>query len=223
MLDYSRPVSSNQNAVHTELESTVCKHLQSDFQQPYKSFSSEIFQQANAIRAQMSLPVILDSGCGTGQSSVQLAKDNPNHLVIGIDKSAVRLNPLLGNESVKLDGNLLLIRSNLIDFWRLAVANKWTVTKHYLLYPNPWPKKKHLMRRWHAHPVFPSLIQLGGRLICRSNWQTYLEELSLSLQFAGQVPAAITLLETDSFISPFELKYHNSGHDLYELVCKLEP
>ena len=36
-------------------------------------------------------PVILDSGCGTGASTRKLANMHPQHLVIGVDRSAVRL------------------------------------------------------------------------------------------------------------------------------------
>ena len=34
--------------------------------------------------------------------------------------------------------------------------------QHYLLYPNPWPKAKHLQRRVHGHGSFPLLLQLGA-------------------------------------------------------------
>ena len=37
-------------------------------------------------------PIILDSGCGTGRSTVLLGKMFPNHIIVGVDKSLVRLN-----------------------------------------------------------------------------------------------------------------------------------
>ena len=37
-------------------------------------------------------PIILDSGCGTGRSTVLLGKVFPNHTIVGVDKSLVRLN-----------------------------------------------------------------------------------------------------------------------------------
>ena len=58
------------------------------------------------------------------------------------------------------------------------------------LYPNPWPKKKHLGRRWHGAPVFPALVKLGGELEMRSNWQTYLDEFALALACL-QIPAQV--------------------------------
>lgn len=35
------------------------------------------------------------------------------------------------------------------------------------------PKIGHLSRRWHGHPVFPAMLELGGVLECRSNWKIY--------------------------------------------------
>lgn len=47
--------------------------------------------------------------------------------------------------------NLLLLRAELEDFWVLAHRDSdWIVHSHYLLYPNPYPKTKHLFRRWHG-------------------------------------------------------------------------
>lgn len=40
---------------------------------------------------QRPLPVVLDAGCGTGRSSILLAKSHPHLPVLGVDRSAVRL------------------------------------------------------------------------------------------------------------------------------------
>ena len=50
------------------------------------------------------------------------------------------------------------------------------LARHYVLYPNPWPKIGHLARRWHGHAVFPDLLALGGVFECRSNWRIYIEK-----------------------------------------------
>lgn len=155
-------------------------------------------------------PLILDSGCGTGASALQLAMANPQALVIGVDKSLARLGR--GIDEQRPD-NLLLLRADLVDFWRLAAAAQWQLTGHCLFYPNPWPKPGHLGRRWHAHPVFPTLLTLGGELELRTNWETYALEWQQALMLHGR------RAELDSFVSagagpvvsPFEGKYLASG------------
>ena len=47
--------------------------------------------------------------------------------------------------------NLLLLRAELSDFWtEVAYHSDWIIAHHFLLYPNPYPKHKHLKRRWHG-------------------------------------------------------------------------
>lgn len=53
--------------------------------------ASCVQQQQQPQQQQGPLPVVLDSGCGTGRSSALLARSYPHLPVIGIDRSAVRL------------------------------------------------------------------------------------------------------------------------------------
>jgi len=86
---------------------------------------------------------------------------------------------------------LLYIRGELVSFWRLFLQHQesqcWTLRTHYLLYPNPYPKRKRWKQRWYGHASFPLLLQLGGEdIIVRSNWELYLQELSNSILIADQ-------------------------------------
>ena len=104
--------------------------------------------------------------------------------------------------------------AELASFWRLALAAGWQLERHYLFYPNPWPKPGQLQRRWHAHPVFPDLLRLGGRLEMRCNWELYAEEFAFAVnRLAGTKIEPVRLREPDP-VSAFERKYHDSGHGL---------
>jgi tRNA G46 methylase TrmB len=84
--------------------------------------------------------------------------------------------------AIQLKPNAILLRAELSDFFSLVASKSdWIIHSHYLLYPNPYPKKKHLQRRWHGHPIFPIVLILGGNLIVRSNWRTYCEEMKASV------------------------------------------
>lgn len=86
----------------------------------------------------------LDSGCGSGRSTLHFAQHYANCNVIGIDKSEVRLTRNEGFR--KYDGqpqqidNALLLRADLVDFWTLCFQHQVFPTYHYILYPNPYPK-----------------------------------------------------------------------------------
>lgn len=85
-------------------------------------------------------------------------------------------------EKENIPKNMLLLRADLVDFWILASRdNAWIVDAHFFLYPNPYPKRSQLRRRWHGHPVFPVMLRLGGKITVRSNWRVYLEEMCLAV------------------------------------------
>ena len=85
-------IRSNQKDVHESLEKIVTKHLNTEFMRPIPEHQIEIFNIIDDIVTNAQKPIILDSGCGTGLSTQNLAKQFPNHLVIGVDRSLHRLN-----------------------------------------------------------------------------------------------------------------------------------
>jgi tRNA G46 methylase TrmB len=217
----SRVIETNQTGVHDDLVKVVQKHLRTTFQKPVADHSRAVFdtvhQEVNAWQG----PLILDSCCGVGESSLHLAKQNPDALVIGIDKSAHRLAKNAAYQQVVGGGRCLLVRADLNDFWRQAVDAQWVLDKHFILYPNPWPKQKHLQRRWHGGALFPSILALGGELELRSNWKLYLEEFAQALAVAERGANVQQLPPNIEPMTPFERKYQASGQSLWRLQSNL--
>ncbi|TKB51481.1 SAM-dependent methyltransferase [Ferrimonas sediminicola] len=216
----SRSILSNQPGVHERLPALVRKHLAGPFRKPFHDATLETFYRIRAwIRAD-GRPLIFDSCCGVGESTANLAGRHPGSLVIGMDKSAHRLGK---HEGYRQEAdNYLLARVDLNDFWRLAAADGWRLSHHYLLYPNPWPKSAHLQRRWHGAAVFPYLLMLGGDLEMRSNWPLYLQEFAQALSLAGIAAQVGPLALDGEDLTPFERKYRLSGQPLYRLTADLK-
>ena len=221
----SKKITTNQSGIHENLELLVEKHLSHPFQKPYQAHTQAAFDKINAVVAAFNGEIILDACCGVGQSTRLLAQKNPEALVIGVDKSDNRLNrnvdevaELNGDETVT---NFHLIRADLNDFYRLVNAANWPIKKHYILYPNPWPKSKHLARRWHGSGVFPALINIGEQIILRSNWRLYLEEFQFAADVAG-VLGDISEITNNEPLTPFEAKYRASGQPCWQLLLNRE-
>jgi len=214
----SRSVSSNQQEVHPDLISRFHKHQSSRFDRPISQSSRKIFEDSLALVEANPKPIILDSGCGVGRSSRALATIHPNHWVIAVDQSAHRL---AKQHNETLEPNLIMVRANLIDYWRLAAEKGLQLDKHFILYPNPWPKKKHLMRRWHGHPVFKDMLKLGGNLELRTNWEIYAQEFAQVINEIGYRAEPIDCFEPETYLTHFEEKYHRSGQKLYCLKVRL--
>ncbi len=212
----SRPVTSNQPGPHEHLQAIVRKHAQSTFLKPLSPASCAAFDLAVAAWHRHGGPLILDAGCGVGLSTRRLAACHPESFVIGVDQSADRL-----QREVRWNGalpnNFVTVRADLVDFWRLMHRDGIRPARHFLLYPNPWPKKDQVGRRWHGHPVFPTVVALGGEIECRSNWQTYVEEFAGALAQLTGVAAVAEPFAADPAapLTPFEEKYLESGHALW--------
>ena len=212
----SSAVQTNQPFCHPDLARIVARHLGSSSQRPLAPHTRAAFEAiADQVKAHAG-PIILDSFCGTGMSSVQLALQNSEHLVIGIDQSEHRLR----RNETELPPNCLLVRADCGDFWRQALAAQWSISQHFLLYPNPWPKKSQLKRRVHGRPEFATLLALGGHVELRSNWQIYVEEFGMALMIAGQTPWIDQPPQAEP-LTLFERKYRDSGHQLWRCQCRL--
>lgn len=206
--DYSH-FSTTQRGPHYNLSSLVNRHLTTKYLRPIPHHQLISFAQINEFIAHTSRPVIIDSGCGVGLSSIKLAEQFYDHTVIGIDKSKDRL-----SRAPKTPPNCLLIQGDVIDLWRLIENASWSVARHYLLYPNPWPKACQVQRRFHAHPIWPTLVKLAPYFELRCNWRIYAEEAMIALQMLGQHPELSIKSDTE-YLTMFEKKYLESGCEIY--------
>jgi tRNA (guanine-N7-)-methyltransferase len=251
----------------------VSKHVltldQYLIRKPIAPHTVAAFQLAqDKINLQACKSIILDSGCGTGRSSLVLGEEYPDSVVLGVDRSLARLerNVFCSSEaklaarqlqdgsgfeslSTKDDedyllfqqvaDNVWLIRAELVDFWRCARQEGIVFDQHYLLYPNPYPKKARVQHRWYAHPSFPMLLQSSPHIVVRSNWEQYLQEMATAVQMADQVWRNSTPAESSttgtvsrkrvSIVGPhplsqdepswtnFEEKYRRAGEATFEL------
>ena len=216
----SRLPTSAQTGIHEQLATLLDRHRNAPFRKPYVDYNRAALEASMERRERVAprAPLILDSCCGVGESSIALAMNFPDHYVIGVDQSAARLGK--NAKGSGLPPNLDLVRADLVDYWRLMVDTGVRPHRHYLLYPNPWPKIGHLSRRWHGHPVFPAMLALGGVLECRSNWRIYIEEFCFAIDHLKQGVAVCQDYVPEEVLTPFERKYLNSGHPLFRCVIE---
>ena len=202
--------------MHPDLETVVRRHALSDWQQPIRAHSAQAFQNF-LDRCDAHSTLMLDVGCGTGWSTQQLAQDHPQQCVLGVDRSAQRL----ARQHADTQPNAQLIRADITDIWRLLARSDVTVVAQTIWYPNPYPKAAHFKRRWHGHPVFPTMLKVCGNIRLRTNWQLYAQEFAAAaslLQPDWSVEIDdVTDSAAERVVSPFERKYRDSGHALWQV------
>ena len=200
----------------------IDRHRAAPFRKPFADYNVAAFAASMKRREERApdAPLILDAGCGVGASSIALALAFPGHYVIGVDQSASRLSRNIAGK-MQMPANVDLVRADLVDFWRLLREAGVRLDRHYLLYPNPWPKVGQLARRWHGHAVFPALLELGGRLECRSNWPIYIDEFAFALERLTTQAVVCEAYLPEVALTPFERKYLESGHRLHRASVSL--
>ncbi len=214
-------------AVQQLVERHVAQHATYLAKRPIAAHTDAAFETAAEFARSRNAPLIIDAGCGTGRSTLKLAERDPDRTVIGVDRSEARL-----SRSNEVPDNALLLRAELGDFWRLLNdSNDLTVEETYLLYPNPYPKTKHLKLRFQGHASLPSLLNACGRkLTVRASWRTYLEEFRLACRRAGELGIRPDLVSKGPYelsdlpdpLTLFERKYARAGVPVYELVLKCD-
>lgn len=218
-----KPIRSNQTGLHDNIATVWQRRGDAVFQRPISKHTAAAFDElkADMLKADQ---LIFDSCCGTGESSLRVGEWFPDALVIGIDKSADRLQRGRktgeGAEPYKRQGNVIWVRADVIDFWRLAAQGGLCLHYHSIFYPNPYPKPEQLNKRWYAHPVFPTLLALGGDLEVRSNWAPYIADFAATLsQFSCKPKIGVEDVITP--VSAFEKKYTEANMSAYRLRCSL--
>jgi tRNA (guanine-N7-)-methyltransferase len=226
MKDYtSKSITSDQVGPHQDLLKVLKKYHIDNYQRPPAPFSLELMQELLPLMEKHQ-KIILDTGCGTGESSFNLAKENPDCFIIGIDKSSSRIDRHSDFKKSEAVSNFVIARGELLDLWPLiyqhSLKSDWKIVKQCLLYPNPWPKGKALKRRWQGSPIMPFICAIGGEIDVRSNWRIYLEEMAMAIEFYTGKKFEIKKWHPKVPFTLFEKKYLLSGQDLYRLVGTID-
>lgn len=215
----SRSITTNQVGIHDKLDELVVKYQASTNKRPIGEHTKHAFSEVCEWLDGYAGPIILDSCCGVGESTANIAKANSEARVIGIDKSAQRVEKH-SHYSVQQE-NYRVIRADVIDFWRLVRSSNWQVVKHYLLYPNPYPKKTQIQKRWHGSAAMVDFMAITTNIEVRSNWLIYLMEFAQAAAHYGCL-SDLAEIKSSHAMTPFERKYTGSGQTCWKLNCRSE-
>ena len=102
-------------------------------------------------------PLVLDLGCGNGVFLAGLAAQQPDWNVLGIEKKDYRVRQAR-RHTESLD-NARVVHGEITEI--LSALLPASISRVYLLFSDPWPKRRHAVRRL-VQDDFVSL--LGSRL-----------------------------------------------------------
>ncbi len=124
-------------------------------------------------------PVVLEIGSGMGETTAEIAQQNP-----AIDFIAVEVHgPGVGSLLKRIDAlalkNLRIIRHDAVEVLERMIADG-TLAGLHLFFPDPWPKKRHHKRRL-VQPAFAALagrkLAPGGYMHAATDWPEYATQI----------------------------------------------
>ena len=96
----------------------------------------------------MELPLEVDLGCGKGRFILARAAKHPNTNFLGVDRLLLRLRKINKNITRTEATNIRLLRIEAAYAMQYLMPPA-TVSMFHILFPDPWPKRKH-----HKHRLF---------------------------------------------------------------------
>jgi len=126
-----------------------------------------------------SAPLIVEIGSGMGETSVTIARAQPENDYIAIEVHLPGVGSLL--KAIDAEGltNLRVIRHDAVDVLEKMIPDASLAGLH-VFFPDPWPKKRHNKRRI-VQPPLASLMARklapGGYIHLATDWQAYAEHM----------------------------------------------
>ncbi len=132
---------------------------------------------ADAARSPMG-PMVLDVGCGNGHFLTAYAAAHPTQWCVGIDLRLERIEKARRKQRRAALGNLHFLRGEALDFLRELPTGQ-QLADVYMLFPDPWPKKRHHKNRLLKSRFLDAVAVRAGpgsHLFFRTDFEPYYVE-----------------------------------------------
>jgi len=165
-----------------------------------------------------SAPLVLEIGSGMGETTAEIAQQNP-----AIDFIAIEVHgPGIGSLLKKIDAlelkNLRLVRHDAVPVLGSMIRDGLLAGIH-LFFPDPWPKKRHHKRRL-VRPPFAALaarkLAPGGYFHAATDWPEYAEQMDAV--FSAEPLLEKAAAEKSRPITKFERRGIGLGHPVRDLL-----
>ncbi len=172
--------------------------------------------------------IYLEIGMGKGDFISQMSHRNPNNIYIGIEVSlpvlalaVKKINRYEEENNVKLN-NLYLMSFDAINLSK--VFGKGKITKIYLNFSDPWPKKRHTKRRLTYEAFlkeYKYVLKDNGIIELKTDNRLFFEYSLVSMQNFGlkflEVYLDLHSTDIENIETEYEKKFSQKG-PIYKLV-----
>ncbi|HIF19442.1 MAG TPA: tRNA (guanosine(46)-N7)-methyltransferase TrmB [Gammaproteobacteria bacterium] len=165
--------------------------------------------------------VVIEIGFGDGVVLIESAIKNPDKNFIGIEVYDSGLGQCLNEIDKHKIENIRLIYGDAVEVFEQFIT-KQSVEKINILFPDPWPKKRHHKRRL-INKRFLALLSKSlinkGIVNVSTDWEDYAQQIELTFKESNQFKEIKS--ELRDFKTKFEKRGIKLGHKIFNYSYQL--
>ena len=165
--------------------------------------------------------VFIEIGFGDGTVLIESALKNPNKNFIGIEVYDSGLGQCLNEINKHKIKNIRLIYGDAVEVFEQFITKK-SVEKINILFPDPWPKKRHHKRRL-INKRFLALLSKSlinkGIINISTDWEDYAQQIELTFKESNQFKEIKS--ESRNLKTKFEKRGIKLGHKIFNYSYQL--
>ena len=163
-------------------------------------------------------PTDVEIGSGKGKFLNELATTNPERNILAIERSAKYHRLCCDRAARRGLTNVRVLRTTGEDLL-FRLLDDASVANFYVLFPDPWPKKRHHKRRFFKTEILAALsraLAVGGRLLVKSDHADYADVIG---EVLAEAPGLSPIDSETAFgglpTTGFEYKYAIEGRRIH--------
>ncbi|HKD54565.1 MAG TPA: tRNA (guanosine(46)-N7)-methyltransferase TrmB [Steroidobacteraceae bacterium] len=172
-------------------------------------------------------PCTVEIGFGNGENLLALAAAHPERDFLGIEVHRPGVGRLLLALEAGALSNVRVICHDAVEVLEQQLPPQ-SISECLILFPDPWPKKRHHKRRLVQRPfveLLASRLTPGGLLRLATDWQPYALDMLATL---SAVPDFVNLSADGAFVARpgervptrFERRGERLGHEVWDLAFR---
>jgi tRNA (guanine-N7-)-methyltransferase len=165
--------------------------------------------------------LVIEIGFGDGAALIASALKNPDKNFIGIEVYDSGLGQCLNAINQHKIKNIRLICGDAVEVFEQFIT-KQSVEKINILFPDPWPKKRHHKRRL-INKGFLALLSKAlknnGIVNVSTDWEDYAQQIELAFKESNQFKEIKS--ELRDFKTKFEKRGIKLGHKIFNYSYQL--
>ena len=170
-------------------------------------------------------PVVLEIGCGMGETTAKIAALNPNINYIGVEVFITGVGALLKRIEEYGLTNLRVMQHDAVEIIRDMIAPA-SLSGVHVYFPDPWHKARHNKRRLIQTPFVRELalrLADGAYIHCATDWEDYANQMLEVLSAESLIQnvdssGGFTPRPEYRPLTKYENRGNNLGHGVWDLI-----